>query len=822
MKSSWICVLLFLLGDVFAQSSFKPLTRPEELSLRWGPYRPGSYFGIRNRNLDKDTQTDGLIAGFMWYDGGWWNSSECGLHKMRDSCQQEDGLQKYGWNRADPKVFYDQDISDFGCGIKMRTSFVKLSGGNDWLATVHVDPAREDLQPRNLSVIFYASLDYAQSRNTLQVLEPPKQTRTKSGRRAPKNSDATQEDFLIRGYTTELGTFSLLLQANDSEGLSPATSFSYWGTDKDVQRGSWKAKELAQRALHEHGRELMDKGRRKRKTDTLTATYSIPSSVLGNEQHVNEQGDGGGNGLVMVQHSVSVPGTISVFFISHDAHKLESDDDASREAARIVKSEIHGNVETELATGRKAFDRKFEEVFHLKSKGFNKREVDFAMSSASNLIGAMGFFEGKWLVRDEPGKAEGEVGPSKLFSGVPSRPFFPRGFLWDEGFHELVVCAWDQHVCRDALSSWLNLMEPSGWIAREQILGDEARSRVPEQFRVQDRTVANPPSMLLSFAMLLKLHRMVMFDAHPGIVTMTKKQNDDSDSIDFLRQAYPRLKKQFEWYLETQKGEIEHTFRWRGRSADGRHTFASGLDDYPRAPVASDDERHVDLHSWMTFAAGLMSRFATTLGEKKDATKFSKLRETLQKNLDQYYWAEDRQTYCDYGVSYMRDVMNAAGNVESRQLGPRGYVCNEGYISLFPFMLQLIPADSPKLGAALKLISDPDKIWSDFGIRSLSKQSPYYGRAEDYWRGAIWVNLNYMTAAALKSYSEQDGPYRAQAAELYTALRTNLVRNIRQEYERTGFLWEQYAPDNGKGRRSHPFAGWTSLVVLVMAEMYPL
>lgn len=46
------------------------------------------------------------------------------------------------------------------------------------------------------------------------------------------------------------------------------------------------------------------------------------------------------------------------------------------------------------------------------------------------------------------------------------------------------------------------------------------------------------------------------------------------------------------------------------------------------------------------------------------------------------------------------------------------------------------------------------------------------------------------------------------------------MTNIASNYERTGFLWEQYNPTTGHGQRSHPFTGWTALVVDIIAETY--
>ena len=40
-----------------------------------------------------------------------------------------------------------------------------------------------------------------------------------------------------------------------------------------------------------------------------------------------------------------------------------------------------------------------------------------------------------------------------------------------------------------------------------------------------------------------------------------------------------------------------------------------------------------------------------------------------------------------------------------------------------------------------------------------------------YWRGAIWLNMNYLAVRALHYYGNNNGPYREQAKKLYEQLR---------------------------------------------------
>lgn len=70
------------------------------------------------------------------------------------------------------------------------------------------------------------------------------------------------------------------------------------------------------------------------------------------------------------------------------------------------------------------------------------------------------------------------------------------------------------------------------------------------------------------------------------------------------------------------------------------------------------------------------------------------------------------------------------------------------------------------------------------------------------------------------SLMQAPGRNQEKALQLYTSLRTNILSNVGKQYQKTGYLWENYKDDTGKGQGSHPFTGWTALLVLVESETY--
>jgi len=283
-------------------------------------------------------------------------------------------------------------------------------------------------------------------------------------------------------------------------------------------------------------------------------------------------------------------------------------------------------------------------------------------------------------------------------------------------------------------------MDEDGWIGREQILGPEARSKVPQEFQVQYPHYANPPTLFLVLESFIDKLRLNASSETDDIRT-THLTNPDL-ALAYLRTLYPLLKRHYFWFRKSQWGDIrsydrdaystKEGYRWRGRTP--QHILTSGLDDYPRPQPPHPGELHIDLISWMGMMTRSIRRIAETLGQEEDVAEFQGYETAIIRNIDDLHWDEKAQTYCDATIDGYEESV---------------HFCHKGYISIFPFLTGLLPADSPRLGAVLDLISDPEELWSDYGIRSLSKSDEFYGTGENYWRSPVWINMNYLAVRSL-------------------------------------------------------------------------
>ncbi|PIN26107.1 Glucosidase I [Handroanthus impetiginosus] len=740
-------------------------------SLYWGTYRPHVYFGIRARTPQS------LLAGLMWI------GVKDGRYFMRHVCQDSDELKTYGWTHHNGRDYGNQVLVDQN--LKLTTSFLKStekeSGyGGDWAVRIEAqNEVRDEEMPETVHLFFYV----ADEGGTALGL-------------GGDTSDIPDDRILAFGSRDDIGSWQLHLESKED------FEFHYAGF----------------KTHHIHNL-----------SDLVQTNLGIQARRLDRLQ-LSDTSDYAPSILVF-QISAMIPFKADIAFVS------TSNSFGSWTEERI-RSLTGDSLTSRLKQKEKQFDEKYQRCFGM-SDELNSEAITMGQAALGNLLGGIGYFYGQSKI-SLPQSSNGVPGdnyisywPAELYTAVPSRPFFPRGFLWDEGFHQLLIWRWDVKISLDIIGHWLDLMNADGWIPREQILGAEALSKVPSEFVVQHPTNGNPPTLFL-----------VLRDLVCGINKNKFTASEKNEISIFLRQAFVRLDAWFKWFNSTQSGKDMNTYFWHGRDNMTTRelnpkTLSSGLDDYPRASHPSEDERHLDLRCWMHLAADCMSSISEFLEDShigKEYVLTAKLLSDFEL-LNQMHFDSNNGAYFDYGnhtekVRLSWRIVETAGSYPTRELIREvleepvlRLVPHIGYVSLFPFMGRLIPPESWILEKQLDLISDTSTMWTKFGLRSLAKTSSIYMQRNTehdppYWRGPIWMNMNYMILSALNYYSKVDGPYRDRAKIIYDDLRNNLIRNVVKNYNQTGYLWEQYDQKKGKGKGARLFTGWTSLIVLIMGETY--
>jgi mannosyl-oligosaccharide glucosidase len=340
----------------------------------------------------------------------------------------------------------------------------------------------------------------------------------------------------------------------------------------------------------------------------------------------------------------------------------------------------------------------------------------------------------------------------------------------------MIISVWSPELHEEITNSWFNLQnETTGWIAREQILGPEARSRAPEWAWPGLITQMNPPVYFLT--------------------EWKYFMQESGTSKSFITKIFDKLVLTYNWYKQNLKSDVTNTFIWNGRQGDS--SLDSGLDDFPRVYNRQPGEANVDIQSWMIASAKALSEIASAIGHP--SAHILKIDyDIFLERLQALFWSDSLQFYTD--------IKNSSG-------------IHTGHIG-FPGMLPVclgFETNATRIQYLIQKMSS-DALLDKHGLLSLSRYDPKFRITGNYWRGNIWVNQQFLCCQGLKLYEKQF----PEAKQLRESIEQGIISTMYRNYvSRTnGGIYETYHPFTGKGYNNVPFTGWSSLALLIMTQDY--
>jgi len=251
----------------------------------------------------------------------------------------------------------------------------------------------------------------------------------------------------------------------------------------------------------------------------------------------------------------------------------------------------------------------------------------------------------------------------------------------------------------------------------------------------------------------------------------------------FLEQIFPHL-------------ELHYEYVNRGFDFDRDQLYTGGfmgMDNVPR-PSGADVEQ-ADTSGWVALFAEHLALIARELGLEDRAARYETDYASIAERINEELWNAEDGFYYDR----VRD----------------GQFQLKSYAGLIPFIAGV--ADSTRAQRILAHLRNPLEFWSDYGIRSMSKDEDIYepgystsGWKNSNWRGPVWMPINYLLVQALQKYD----------SELAEQLRLNLIRTVTREWETDHHFYEYYNAETGEGLGADHQTGWTALVANLIHERW--
>jgi mannosyl-oligosaccharide glucosidase len=576
----------------------------------WGSFRPGIYFGMKSRTVPVS-----LSTGILWSSEF---RSKNPQTNLRHSTSQDE-LTNFQWLRHNGKSFGVEHITDKNYGMEIYASYIlpkvfmkdyKIKNVNKftptWVQRLSVSSAEQSNFTKSL--LFYIGVETNNKQDGLKDslnfndnIEGFKILKDNTNVLGNLEDDrdlvyegvhitSFDDSLILIGKTKQTNHFCVKINIYDiAQGKKKDSKVSYVGLANDVNTATKKIQNDSKFL------KLQSKNKDTKNKKADLSTYNNDGDLKGTIDKDTS--------VFAIQATSTSPSYVMeiVYYENTDNKYFNIDSTSEYIEAKwteilqhYTSAETTSDIDFWMEEAVQKFEIKFENTYKLSEKldkkgkkKFSTKDMEVAKRSLSATLGGIGYFYGKpkfgngidieaddFITKNSDKVIDCD--PVSLLTATPSRTSFPRGFLWDEGFHQLLINQWDESITIQIISDWLNSMYKcdsdsinciGGWIPREMILGDDAKSRVPDEFVTQRVNIANPPTLLLVIEKIIDRHIKdtsldVSIDGNDNL-----NQNREQILI-YLKKSYPFLNRWLQWFLNSQSGPInaEGSFRWRGRS----------------------------------------------------------------------------------------------------------------------------------------------------------------------------------------------------------------------------------------------------------------
>lgn len=321
-----------------------------------------------------------------------------------------------------------------------------------------------------------------------------------------------------------------------------------------------------------------------------------------------------------------------------------------------------------------------------------------------------------------------------IFKGrwtTPDRIPHKRMWLWDSVFHSMGNVYIDSQLAYDTLRSILDTQHPDGFIPH---MCDPKGYILPH---------SQPPVIAW------------------GLYCLYEK----AGRRDWVEELYGGIKAYLNWVMKNRDANGNYLYEWYVDPNDKNcRCGESGMDNTPRFDEVQLMDA-IDYSCYMANEMRHMEKLARILDLPEDADKYALLYARIGEQINKELYDEEDGRYYDRELESgkFRKVSTPAG--------------------LLPLFAGVCPPER-----AARLVADiinPDTFNTPLPIPSVSLDDSFH--CDDYWRGTVWINYNYMVEQGLR----QNG-YLKEADHIVNAT----MAAIAEWYEREGCIFEIYDPKN--------------------------